>query len=221
MFVIFGLLPCVSTLACVASVSVRFRSKERGTRTKDRAKNGASKRAGRGGEERFPSFPSPSFIFWLSFHFSRCQNRESPSLLFFCSETKRKRLLRRLLAHKPLVKHEIRTTCTRSINEPLSRETGLDLPVRALNKKKLRLRTAIPQYKAFLKRREPELGSCLSCEEIEKDVKNTKTKLIFLYSYTGLLVLVIRVVYTVEPPHKGHLGDRRKWPLKRGLNKSQ
>ena len=154
--------------------------------------------------------PPPSFIFWLRFHFSRCQNRESPSSLFFCSETKRIRLLRRLLAHKPLVKHEIRTTCTRSINEPLSRETGLDLPVRALNKKKLRLRTAIPQYKAFLKRREPELGSCLSCEEIEKDVKNTKTSLIFLYSYTGLLVLVIRVVYTVEPPHKGHLGDRRK-----------
>ena len=35
-------------LACVASVSVRFRSKERGTRVKDRAKNGASKIAGRG-----------------------------------------------------------------------------------------------------------------------------------------------------------------------------
>ena len=33
-------------VACVASVSVRFRSKERGTRVKDRAKNGASKRAG-------------------------------------------------------------------------------------------------------------------------------------------------------------------------------
>ena len=29
--------------ACIASVSVRFRSKERGTRVKDRAKNGASK----------------------------------------------------------------------------------------------------------------------------------------------------------------------------------
>ena len=36
------------SLAYVASVSVRFRSKERGTRVKDRAKNGASKRAGRG-----------------------------------------------------------------------------------------------------------------------------------------------------------------------------
>ena len=35
-------------VACVASVSVRFRSKERGTKVKDRVKNGASKRAGRG-----------------------------------------------------------------------------------------------------------------------------------------------------------------------------
>ena len=40
-----------ATVACVASVSARFRSKERGTRVKDRAKNGASKRAERGGEE--------------------------------------------------------------------------------------------------------------------------------------------------------------------------
>ena len=32
-------------LACVASVSVRFRRKERGTRVKDREKSGASKRA--------------------------------------------------------------------------------------------------------------------------------------------------------------------------------
>ena len=42
----------VCGLACVASVSVRFRNKERGTRVKDGAKNGASKRARRGGEER-------------------------------------------------------------------------------------------------------------------------------------------------------------------------
>ena len=35
-------------IACVASVSARFRSKERETRVKDRAKNGASKRAGGG-----------------------------------------------------------------------------------------------------------------------------------------------------------------------------
>ena len=74
-------------IACVASVSVWFRSKERGTRVNDRAKNGASEKAGRGfggGEQS------------LSFHFSRGQNRKSPSLVFLCSETKRKRLLRRL-----------------------------------------------------------------------------------------------------------------------------
>ena len=47
------------SLACVASVSVRFRRKERGTRVKDREKSGASKRAGRG----WPSFPSPSPLF--------------------------------------------------------------------------------------------------------------------------------------------------------------
>ena len=47
-------------IACVANVSVQFGSKERGTRVKDCAKNGASKRLGRG---------------WLSFHFSRGQNR--------------------------------------------------------------------------------------------------------------------------------------------------
>ena len=40
------------SIACVASVSVRFRRKERGTRVKDREKSGASKRAGGGGEER-------------------------------------------------------------------------------------------------------------------------------------------------------------------------
>ena len=34
-------------LACVASVSVWFRSKERGMRFKDRTKNGASTRAGK------------------------------------------------------------------------------------------------------------------------------------------------------------------------------
>ena len=44
-----------------------------------------------------PSPPLPSsFIFWFSFHFSRDQNRKSPSTVLFCSETKRKRLLRRL-----------------------------------------------------------------------------------------------------------------------------
>ena len=77
-------------VACVASVSVRFRNKERGTKVKDRAKNGASKRAGRGwggvGKKgrKIPSPPLPlSFIFWLSFHFSRGQNRKSRSSSFF------------------------------------------------------------------------------------------------------------------------------------------
>ena len=53
------------TLACVASVSVRSMSKERGTRVNCRAKNGASKRAGRGwgGKEGNLPSPSPSFIF--------------------------------------------------------------------------------------------------------------------------------------------------------------
>ena len=46
--------------------------------------------------QAFPPFPSPSFIFCLSFHFSRGQNRESRSSVFLCSETARKRLLRRL-----------------------------------------------------------------------------------------------------------------------------
>ena len=45
--------------------------------------------------QAFPSFPSPS----PHFHFSRGQNRESRSSVFLCSETKRKRLLRRLSDH--------------------------------------------------------------------------------------------------------------------------
>ena len=35
-------------IACVASISMRFTSKEQGTRVKDHTKNGESKRAGRG-----------------------------------------------------------------------------------------------------------------------------------------------------------------------------
>ena len=60
-------------LACLASVSVRFYgSRERGTRVKVRAKNGASKRAGRGwGRKEGPSFPFPSphfhFLAFVSF----------------------------------------------------------------------------------------------------------------------------------------------------------
>ena len=64
-------------LDCVASISVWFRSKERGTRVKDRA--------------------------WLLyFHFSLDQNRESRSSVFLCSKTKRKAFLRRLGRSKSL-----------------------------------------------------------------------------------------------------------------------
>ena len=44
--------------------------------------------------------PPPFFIFWFSFYFSRGQNRKSPSTVFFCSETKRKRVLRRLSCNR-------------------------------------------------------------------------------------------------------------------------
>ena len=109
-------------LACVASVSVRFRSKEQGTRVKERAKNGMSKRAGRGWGRKdgnlLPSPPLPppsSFIFWLSFHFSRGQNRKSHSSVFLCSETKRKLLLRRLhLSHTPILPMPLRIHATES-----------------------------------------------------------------------------------------------------------
>ena len=40
--------PFIACVASVASVSVRFRREERGTRVKDRKKSGASKRGGRG-----------------------------------------------------------------------------------------------------------------------------------------------------------------------------
>ena len=80
-------------LACVASVSVRFRSKERGTRVKDCAKEGASKRAGRAWGRKFPSFPSLSTLF----HFLALVSfLGRPNPAFLCSETKRKLLLRRL-----------------------------------------------------------------------------------------------------------------------------
>ena len=91
----FGWTEAESVIACVASVSVWFRRKERGTRDKDRAKNGAR---GEGVGKTFPSFPSPthSFIFWLSFHFSHSQNRKSRSSVFLCFENYRKRMLRSL-----------------------------------------------------------------------------------------------------------------------------
>ena len=58
--------------------SLGAKNEERESKTTQ--ENGASKRAGRG----------------LLFHFSRGQNRESRSSVFLYSETKRKRLLRRL-----------------------------------------------------------------------------------------------------------------------------
>ena len=51
------------TLACVASVSVRSMSKERGTTVNCSAKNGASKRAGRGWGGKEGNLPSPLFHF--------------------------------------------------------------------------------------------------------------------------------------------------------------
>ena len=74
-----------SLLACVASVSVRSMSKERGTRVENRAKNGASKKA--------------HFLALVSF-FARSKPK-IPLLGLLCSYIKRKRLLRRLLASHP------------------------------------------------------------------------------------------------------------------------
>jgi len=65
------------SLACVASFSVGFGSKEL------QRENGASKRRGRGrGRGRIPSFPSltPIFHFWLSPHFLRGQNTKNSVL---------------------------------------------------------------------------------------------------------------------------------------------
>ena len=59
----------IKQIASVASVSVRFGRKERGTRVKDRAKNGPSKRAGRewgrkeGNAVSFLPLPLPHFHF--------------------------------------------------------------------------------------------------------------------------------------------------------------
>ena len=95
-------------LGCVANVSVRFRSKERGTRVKDRAKNGVSERAGRGWgrkEGNFLPLPILPLSFFGSCFISRAaKTQESRSSVFLCYETKRKRLLRRLqmLQLKPL-----------------------------------------------------------------------------------------------------------------------
>ena len=55
---------------------------------------GVSVRLGANNDER--ESKTARKVFWLSFHFSRGQNRKPPSSVFLCSETKRKRLLRRL-----------------------------------------------------------------------------------------------------------------------------
>ena len=71
------------------------RNEERESKTA--RKNGASKRAGRGFVGGFLSSPPPSFIFALSLHFSRGQDRKSRSSVCLCSaETRRKRFLRGL-----------------------------------------------------------------------------------------------------------------------------
>ena len=73
----------VKELACVASVSVWFRSKERGARVKDRATNGASKRAGRGwGREKgnavsFVPLPHPPLSSFGSRFISRAAKTEN------------------------------------------------------------------------------------------------------------------------------------------------
>ena len=94
--------------ACVASVSVRFRRKKEKQGSKTVRKMAQVKERGGGGEERkgwggkkgvsFLPLPLPPLsIFWFSFNFSGDQNRKSPSTVSFWSETKRKRLLRRLI----------------------------------------------------------------------------------------------------------------------------
>ena len=79
-------------LTSVASVSVRFRSKQLGAESKiARVKELGG--AGKKGRKRFflPSPPPPpSFFFWLSFHFSCGQNRKSRYSVFLWSETKRR-----------------------------------------------------------------------------------------------------------------------------------
>ena len=60
-----------------------FWNKERGTKVKDRAKSGASKRAGRGGEELFLSLPLPALPFFRSRSIFRASNIENPLPRYF------------------------------------------------------------------------------------------------------------------------------------------
>ena len=68
-------------VACVTSVSVWFRNKERGTKVKECAKNGASKRAERGWgrkEGKFLPLLLPSLSFFGSRFISRVAKTENP-----------------------------------------------------------------------------------------------------------------------------------------------
>ena len=73
----------MGSVACVGSVSVRFRRKERGTRVKDREKSGASKRAGRGWGSFLPSLPPPLLSLFGSRFISRAVKTESPLPRYF------------------------------------------------------------------------------------------------------------------------------------------
>ena len=65
----FNLLYYYHFVACVASVSVWFRNKEQETRVKDSAKNGVSKRAGRGWK-------------WVTVQLYNCFKAERPGTRF-------------------------------------------------------------------------------------------------------------------------------------------
>ena len=64
-------------IACQASVSVQFWSKEKGTRVKERVKNGTSKER-RGGAYFLPSPPSPPSFIFDSRSISRAAKTEYP-----------------------------------------------------------------------------------------------------------------------------------------------
>ena len=83
-------------MACVASVSVRSRSKERGTRVKDRAKNDVSKRAGR--------------VFFGSCFISRAAKTENPVPRSFFA----------LLRGKEIVGAAILSICAASPSDPVA-----------------------------------------------------------------------------------------------------
>ena len=91
----------VAKLACVASISVRFESKERGTRVKTGAKRARVKEQrgeGKKGRVSFLSLTLPLFHFLAVVPFFARSKPKIPVLVvpFLRSETTRKRLLRRL-----------------------------------------------------------------------------------------------------------------------------